>query len=69
MEELPPPDSGEYEAELAQTEAELVALWGEIASLVRRGDPRAFEPCSRKFCSCHELRPIVFQESRSQRPA
>ena len=37
MEELPPPDSGEYEAELAQTEAELVALWGEIASLVRRG--------------------------------
>lgn len=69
VEELPHPDSGEYEAELAQTEAELVALWGEIASLVRRGDPRAFEPCSRKFCSCHELRPIVFKESRSQRPA
>lgn len=58
---LPPPeDEAAYAQELDATEAEVVAVWAEIVDLVARGEPEAFECCSRSFCQCHQLRPIVF---------
>jgi putative RecB family exonuclease len=57
-----PTEPAAYEAVLSATQAEVVAAWAEIAALVARGEPEAFEHCSRSFCQCHELRPIVFGE-------
>ena len=59
-EELPPPSSAAYSEMLRATEAEVLATWDEIVQLVRNGDPRAFSHCNRAFCSCHDVRPLVF---------
>ena len=63
-EELPPPNSPTYDQVLEATEAEVVAAWAEIHALVQRGEPEAFEHCTRSFCQCHQLRPIVFDSVR-----
>ena len=49
-------------AAAAETEAEVLDVWRQIRQLVLGDDPAAFEHCSRPFCACHDLRPIVFPE-------
>ena len=59
---LPPIDSPAYEQVLAATEAEVLGVWRQVATLVEADDPLAFQPCKRAFCQCHDIRPIVFSQ-------
>ena len=57
-----PLDDAAYNAVLDATEAEILGVWQELQTLVALGDARAFSHCSRSFCACHDLRPLVFPE-------
>ena len=55
-----PRDAASYAEMLDATEAEVLEVWQRIAALVEADDPAAFEHCSRGFCTCHDMRPLVF---------
>ena len=55
-----PLDAASYGRMLDETEAEVLDVWQQITALVQNGDPLAFQHCNRKFCSCHDVRPLVF---------
>ena len=57
-----PLDTAEYRAMLDETEAEILDVWQRIAALVAAGDPKAFGHCSRSFCQCHDMRPLVWPD-------
>ena len=62
LEEELPRDEAAYEALLKATEDEILSVWRQITALVEAGDPTAFEHCSRPFCQCHDMRPLVFPD-------
>jgi putative RecB family exonuclease len=65
LDEELPADPAEYNALLRATEEEVLAVWAQIQALVEGNDPAAFSHCSRPFCQCHDLRPLVFPERSS----
>ena len=60
VEEELPADVLAYGKMLDATQAEVLGVWAEIVALVERNDPHAFGHCTRSFCACHDLRPLVF---------
>lgn len=57
-----PEDEDAFNRLLDATAEEILDVWRQIAELVAMGDHRAFGHCTRSFCACHDLRPLVFPE-------
>jgi hypothetical protein len=51
------PTQAERDAELQAVHQDLAFQWTRICHLVSLQDPRAWEPCNRSFCYCHQCRP------------